>query len=312
MAERKFLAIDLGGTKLAAAVFGGDGEMIVREQFALEREGASGAGLQVREIISRFRDGVDSVGICVPGIYRHASGKVWAPNIPGWDDYPLLAEALAVAGSVPVAIDSDRACYILGEHWKGNARGCSDAIFLAAGTGIGAGILSGGLVIRGVADIAGAVGWMALDRPYSSAYDGCGCFESQASGNGIAKVATKVMLDVPEYSGTLSEIGPDAITSRDIFVSYETSDEIAVRAITQAVELWGMASANLVSIFNPEKVIFGGGVFGPAASLIPAIREEAVKWAQPIAMRQVAFEASALGSDAGLYGAGLLAMRNAG
>mgnify|MGYP001092081608 FL=1 len=71
-----------------------------------------------------------------------------------------------------------------------------------------------------------------------------------------------------------------------------------------------MAAANLVSLFNPEKIIFGGGVFGPALELIPAIKQEAEKWAQPISIRQVSFEPSALAGDAGVYGAGFLAMKN--
>jgi glucokinase len=71
-----------------------------------------------------------------------------------------------------------------------------------------------------------------------------------------------------------------------------------------------MAGANLVSLFNPERIIFGGGVFGPAIKLIPAIRKEATKWAQPISIKQVSFEPSALGSDAGVYGAGYLAIKN--
>ena len=73
-----------------------------------------------------------------------------------------------------------------------------------------------------------------------------------------------------------------------------------------------MALANLVSIFNPEKVIFGGGVFGPAKRFLKNIRAEARKWAQPVAMKQVKLQPSALGADAGLYGAGYLALCAAG
>jgi glucokinase len=304
------LAIDLGGTKLAAAVFDEDGRIMVHEKTVLDKAGGRAAGEQVAQMVRRFADNVRSVGLCVPGIYRHATGTVWAPNISGWEDYPLFEEARAAA-RVPVAIDSDRACYILGEHWKGAAQNCDDAIFIAVGTGIGAGILSGGRVVRGAHDIAGAIGWMALDRPYTSAYESCGCFESQASGDGIARVAGLMIRDAPQYSGALREIGPEALTSRDVFAALENGDELAERTIARAITLWGMAAANLVSIFDPQKIIFGGGVFGPAIGLIPKIRDEAAKWAQPIAMSMVEFVPSALGSDAGLYGAGLMAERNA-
>jgi glucokinase len=77
-----------------------------------------------------------------------------------------------------------------------------------------------------------------------------------------------------------------------------------------AIEYWGMAVANLVSLFNPQKIIFGGGVFGPALKFLDAIYEEATKWAQPISIKQVTLEGSALGADAGLYGAAWLVLKD--
>ena len=299
------LGIDLGGTKIAAATFGG-GAITDREIVQLDKRGGAAAGAQITEMVKRFASDVQAIGICVPGIYRERSGTVWAPNIKGWNDYPLLAEVRSAAGSIPVAIDSDRACYILGEHWKGNARDCQDAIYLAVGTGIGAGIMCGGQVLRGARGIAGAIGWMALERPYKTVFEGRGCFESQASGDGIADVARHLVRETSGYDG-LTRV--DDQTARDIFAAFDKGNEVARRTVANCVELWGMASANLVSLFDPEKIIFGGGVFGPAIGLIPQIKEEAEKWGQPIAMRDVSFEPSSLGADAGLYGAGLLAER---
>ena len=94
---------------------------------------------------------IRAVGICVPGIVQPKTGRVWAPNIPGWDDYPLKAEIKAAVSdqAIKVAIDSDRSASILGEAWQGAARGCRNAIFLAVGTGIGAGILVDGRVLHG-------------------------------------------------------------------------------------------------------------------------------------------------------------------
>ena len=100
------------------------------------------------------------------------AGRVWAPNIPGWDDYPLKAEIKAAVSdqAVKIAIDSDRSASILGEAWQGAARDCRNAIFLAVGTGIGAGIFVDGRVLHGAHGIAGAIGWMALDRPFRPEY----------------------------------------------------------------------------------------------------------------------------------------------
>jgi glucokinase len=310
------LGIDLGGSKVAFALFDHEGDMRDKETLSLDRR----KGTEVGNLIAvtaalmlaksaRDGDAVEAVGISVPGISRRDRGTVWAPNIPGWDDYPLLKEIKTITEDIPVTIESDRACYISGEVWKGNARGCNDAIFLAVGTGIGAGIMVSGNIVHGSHDIAGAIGWMALERPFRSNYTICGNFEYYASGEGITRQAEEYLRNNSGYRGELVTAKGAKITTRDVFTAWQNGDPAAAEIIRRAVEYWGMASANLVSLFNPEKIIFGGGVFGPAVELIPAIRLEAEKWAQPISMRQVSFEASALGGDAGVCGAGFLAMK---
>jgi glucokinase len=286
-----FLALDLGGTKLAAALFNADGEILQQSTFPLAGRSGTEVGALIIDAVKQIsRDAaLSAVGVAVPGIYRSTTATVWAPNIPGWDDYPLHAELSAALSDVPVVVESDRTCYILGEVWRGNARGARNAIFISVGTGIGAGILADGHVIRGHHDIAGAVGWLALDRPYEEKYRSCGNFEYYAAGPGIARAA--------------QERGLENATTELVFKAFEQRDERAVAVVEQAVAYWGMAVANLVSVFNPEVIVFGGGVFGPAAGLLNAIYDEALKWAQPISIRQVKLVASALGSDAGLYGA---------
>lgn len=203
-------------------------------------------------------------------------------------------------------IDSDRAAYILGEAWRGAACGARDAVFLAVGTGIGAGILSGGKVIRGHGDVAGAIGWLALDRPFMPRFTLHGCFEDQASGPGLVRVARDLIDADAGYAGELQRITD--LDAGNIFASHERGDPIASRVIDNAIELWGMAAANLVNLFNPEMIVFGGGVFGPALKFLDRIYDEAKRWARQIAIGQVRFVASELGSDAGLFGAGRLAM----
>jgi glucokinase len=309
------LGIDLGGTKLAVALFNDSGKILFKESIPLESRKGKAVGELIASCFIELAEAkkygnIDSIGISVPGIYHLATGTVWAPNIPGWDDYPLLNEIESISKKIPVTIDSDRACYILGELWQGNAKQCGDAIFLAVGTGIGAGILINGNVLRGAHDIAGAIGWMALKKPFIDEYIQCGCFENYASGEGIAKTARKFVKEANDYAGELKNMPLAKITSQDVFAAYENNDPVAIKVIQVSVEFWGMATANLVSLFNPEKIIFGGGVFGPAIPLIPAIKTEAIKWAQPISIKKVSFESSALGNDAGVYGAGYLALKN--
>ena len=309
------IALDLGGTKLAAALFNDKGDILFKTNHPIDKGQGKEVGELIfqaaNELLSKAND-VSAIGICVPGIAHAKTGKVWAPNIPGWDDYPLLEELQRSVNNeeIKIKIDSDRACYILGEVWKGNARGCKDAIFLSVGTGIGAGILINNEVLRGSHDIAGAIGWMALERPFNQKYIPCGDFEYNTSGEGLVKVA-KEMLGTSAYDKSiLKNINPDLLSAKKIFDAYENDDELSKKVIANAIECWGMATANLVSLFNPEKIIFGGGVFGPALKFLDVIYIEAKKWAQPISIQQVQLQASALGNDAGLYGAGLLALRD--
>jgi glucokinase len=312
------IALDLGGTKLAAALVDEDGNLLFTETSSLEQR----KGPEVGQLISRQANmfvrkaeqeniKVTALGICVPGIAHAKTGRVWAPNIPGWDDYPLLDELQnqLEKKNIRIKLDSDRACYILGEVWRGNARGCSDAIFLSVGTGIGAGIICNNQVLRGAHDIAGAIGWMALNKPFEEKYISCGCFEYNASGEGIAKVAKEWIVSNHFKESILTEVAA-SMTARDVFDAYDKNDVLAIAVINNAIEYWGMAVANLVSLFNPEKIIFGGGVFGPALQLLDVIYEEAKKWAQPIGIGQVQLLGSALGNDAGLYGAGYLALKD--
>jgi len=312
------IALDLGGTKLAAALLSDEGDIIFTETQPLQkREGHEVGDLilqHANELLAKAKEKnltVCSLGICVPGISHSKTKRVWAPNIPGWDDYHLFDELQngLENKNLKIKVDSDRACSILGEVWKGSARGCRDAIFLSVGTGIGAGILVDNEVLRGANDIGGAVGWLALEKPFDKKFIRCGCFEYSASGEGIVRV-TKEWLTGGFNKSILAEKNMDLLTAVDIFDAYETEDELAVKVINNAIEYWGMAVANLVSIFNPEKIIFGGGVFGPALRFLDAIYEEARKWAQPISMLQVTLQGSALGSQAGLYGAGYLALKD--
>ncbi len=310
------LAIDLGGTKLATAVFSPDGEIIMKNKLPLAKKESAEVGKMITTEVEKILqiqkatgEVINSIGISVPGICRQEDGTVWVPNIPGWDAYPLLEEVQSVAAGIPVTIDNDRACYILGESWKGNAKGCSDAIFLAVGTGIGAGILINGNILRGANDIAGAIGWMALEKPYNHNYKDCGCFESTASGEGIAKLTRSILQNTTDYTGMLIQTSAEEITAHNVFQAYDENDTIAREVVQHCIESWGMAIANLVSLFNPKKIILGGGVFGPAIKFIPAICIEAKKWAQPVGMQKVEIEATALGNHAGLYGAGFLALQ---
>jgi glucokinase len=324
------IAIDLGGTKLAGALFSHQGLLLSQTVVPLDsRKGRAVGRLLGEQVMALIQSAhakslvVGGIGVSVPGISRVRSGTVWAPNIPGWENYPLRQELQAVvrrsrrtphsSSNIPIIIDNDRACSLLGETWRGVAKRSRNAIFLAVGTGIGAGIMSDGRVLRGADDIAGAIGWLALDRPFRSEYIACGCFEHHASGIGLAKVANELAAaNATAHPGSRSR-GHDRAhqsfpSAHELFAAYARGDRVAKKVFANAIEFWGMAVANLVSLFNPEQIIFGGGVFGPATKFLGLIYAEAKKWAQPVSIRQVKLLPSKLGADAPLYGAAYVAL----
>ncbi|MCD8387694.1 MAG: ROK family protein [Bacteroidales bacterium] len=310
------IAIDLGGTKIAAALFDKEGEMHCRQNVLLDGATGTDVGRKIVEVIRTIMGQnpgveIDAIGICIPGIAYSRTGTVWAPNIPGWDNFPLKQYIVEALGdpALRVEVESDRTCYILGEIWKGAARGCDNAIYLAVGTGIGAGIVIDGHVLHGANDIVGATGWMALQHPYTEEYIPTGCFEYYASGDGIATQARRALRCVRNYTGALAQKPIDEVTSYDVFAAYDAWDPLAVKVLDKAIEMWGAGAANLVSLFNPEKIIFGGGVFGPARMFISRIYDEACKWGQPIAMTQVEFCATEVGNNAALLGAAYTALK---
>src|SRR5215813_8422920 len=160
------LAIDLGGTKCSAAVIDRNGKIVTLRTVPVDVSSASGPVLQMVRLARDLAGGVDpgdayvGAGVAVPGLVR-SDGTVWAPNLTGWEKVPL-ARRLTRSLGIPVRVESDRNAAVLGECWLGAARGTSDAIVLMIGTGIGAGILSAGRLIRGAHELSGCAGWLTV------------------------------------------------------------------------------------------------------------------------------------------------------
>lgn len=151
------IALDIGGTKIASAIFFPDGSMMFNRKRLLKGRTGHEVGKLAADILAklltvarRSRIHVDGIGVCIPGIVYSQTNRVWAPNIPGWDNYPLYEELRSVTPpGIEIYIDSDRTCYMYGEMWQGAAKECHSAIFIAVGTGIGAGIIIDGHVLHG-------------------------------------------------------------------------------------------------------------------------------------------------------------------
>jgi glucokinase len=315
--------IDVGGTKIASALFTKTGGILGKTKVSIDRSGGDGAANQVGEAIlslgktaARVGGRLLAAGVSVPGIVYSGRGEVWAPNIPGWDRYPLreklargAAAGLARSGTpIPLILESDRSAYVAGEAWRGAAAGASDAVFLAVGTGIGAGILSGGRLVHGHEDIAGAVGWFGLNPEFKPVYADMGCFEAEASGNSVGRKARELIgAGRPSLMIELAGGRMENVTAETVAAAARKKDPLALEVVADVVRFLAMGIANIVSILNPEIVILGGGLFQAADVFLEPVRLDFRKWAQPRAAADVRIEVSALGEDAGLYGCGKLA-----
>jgi glucokinase len=285
---KQVLAVDLGGTKTAIALIDESGNISEKQKLPA----VSDFRATVEQILARDRSSIVAVGIIVPGVYEPSTGNAWAPNL--WNDgfYPLRA-ALKEEINVPVAIGSDRTGSVLAEQWLGAARGLQDVLFAAIGTGIGIGILSRGKPLEGAHGIAGAAGWMVVGGPWKTEYLACGGWETEAAGPAVAR---RCGMQSAESVVAAARAGsPGALNALN-----ETSDYLA------------LGIAGLIATFDPEMVVFGGGLMQASDLMLDRIRFQALRWTQPIAARHVRIEKSALEEDAGLLGAARLAWLETG
>ena len=286
------LAADIGGTKIAAACIARSGRISHRCEAPTPAEGGGAVvDLVVRLLRQLPQEKACSVALDVPGL-AWPDGSVWAPNIRGWKRMPL-GRILRKQFHLPVLVESDRNAFVVGETWKGAARNCSDVVFLMVGTGIGAGILVGGQLVRGHAELAGAVGWMAVRDRFLPEYSLVGCLEARAAGPGIAAAASRRL--------------KRKITASDCAELARRGNASARAVLQEAGEFLGLALANLVSTLNPEMIVIGGGVADAGEFLLRPARETMARWAQPLAVKQVRLVRSRLGTRAGLLGAAKMA-----
>jgi glucokinase len=283
---RQFLAIDFGGTKTAIGLVDESGRIAHKRKIPAAAD-FDGSIAQVADWMADRSVGPAAAGVIVPGIYDPAAGTAWAPNLWGRDFQPLRA-ALERELQVPVAIGSDRTGSVLAEQWLGAARGLKHVIFVAVGTGIGVGIVADGRALEGAHGIAGAAGWMAIGGAWKPEYAACGGWETEAAGPALAR------------RGGMA-------TAEDVVAAARAGDPGAAEAVAQTADWLALGIAALVAVFDPEMVVLGGGLMEAQDLMLDGIRRKALAWTQPVAARHVRIEATALGADAGLFGAARLA-----
>ena len=302
------LAMDLGGTKLAGALVDRAGRISRRATVLVDVRTAKGPVRQMVEMArtlagTGLRGKVVVVGVAVPGLVRR-DGTVWAPNLMGWTNMPL-AKRLRAELKVPVVVESDRNAAVIGETWLGQARGKSDVIVLMIGTGIGAGILSGGRLLRGAHALSGCAGWMVVREAHGEAARRVGQLESLASGPGIARAAARQLERGVE--SLLSLIRGRMPNAYEVAEAARRGDMLSLEVFLEAGRLLGYGVANLVSLLDPEVVVIGGGLAKASDVYLDVLRKAMKERAQPIAGHKVRVLVSQLGDDSNLLGAAKIA-----
>ncbi len=284
------LAVDLGGTKVAIALVDARGRVLARADEPVDTSAPEAIVEQIVRIARTLRAKRDfgAAGVAIPGLVRR-DGTVWAPNLPGWEAMPL-AKLLRARLRVPVAVESDRNAAVLGEAWRGAARGKDDVIVLIVGTGIGAGILSGGRLVRGAHELSGCAGWMVTTDARDAMTKRVGGLESLIAGPAIGRAA----------GGTK--------TSADLAEAARRGDASAKKVFERVGRQLGAALANLISLFDPEAIVLTGGVASAADLFLDEAKRTARALGQPLSAPQVDITVTALGAEANLLGAARLAL----
>jgi glucokinase len=308
------LAVDLGGTKCSAAVIDRAGRVVSKRRVEVDVGSPSAPISQIVQLAKYLagdrhpKSAFAAVGIAVPGMVR-ASGTVWAPNLPGWQRMPLKSRVRRLL-AIPVVVESDRNAAVLGECWRGAARGKSDAIVLIIGTGIGAGILSGGRIVRGAHELSGCAGWLVVSGQEGADSSLVGELESMAAGPAIVRAAEKALRRGAKSA--LAKLSSAKMSTLEVANAARRGDRLAAKLFDDSGRVLGFAVANLVSLFDPEMVIIGGGMAGAADLFLQPLKKAMMEHAQPLAARQVKIAVTRLGDSANLLGCARLAWESVG
>ncbi len=315
-----FLGVDLGGTKILTGVFKNSLECVATAKLSTKAQ--RGVEKVIERIARCVQDAVDEadlslknvagVGIGAPGAVDFDSGTViFAPNLDGWKNIPLKKE-LEKALEVPVFVENDCNIAALGVHAAELKSKPKHMLGIFVGTGIGGGLILNGELFSGINHTAGEVGHMVLE--INGPKCGCGnkgCFEALASRTAIFERIKEGVKD-GQKTALIDMLGEDLkdLRSGDIRKAIRRGDKFVDKIVEEASEYIGIATANLINIFNPEVVVLGGGVIEALQDeMMGVIVETAKDYAMPGTMKGVEIIASKLGDNAGITGGAVLARK---
>lgn len=298
---RTVLAVDLGASHATVALCDLGGRVLVDRTMTsdiadgpvsvLDRVVALAVELLAE--IDRHLVDVAGVGIGVPGPVEHAAGRLANPPImPGWHDFDIPAHLGRTFGG-PVLVDNDVNLMALGEH--ASAWPTEHLLFVKVATGIGAGIVSDGSLLRGFLGSAGDLGHVQVAGPGSDAVCRCGnlgCLEAVAAG--------------PAIAAHLREQGLAVTTSQDIVDAVNAGDVAALQAVREAGRAIGTVLATCVNLLNPSVIVIGGKLSEAGEYLLAGVREIVYQRSLPLATNELRIVGTTVGPLGGILGAGAM------
>jgi glucokinase len=307
VAEPNVLAIDVGGTKLAAAVIDTDGQV-----FASDRGSTPGAtsadalygALEklCRGVLARAQVDIAAIGVGCGGPMQYPAGIVSPLNIPVWRDFPLR-QRLSESFERRCIVDNDAKALALGEGWRGAGHGSRNMLGMVVSTGVGGGVILDGRLLDGFGGNAGHVGHIVVWPGGPPC--GCGsrgCVEGIASGTGLVR---RLAVALAEGSPTRLVAGS---TAADIAAAARQGDQLGQWLFRTAGEAVGRGIASAAALLDLELVVIGGSIALRAWDLLgPPLESELRTYARLDFTRDVRVVRAELGDAAGLFGAAQLA-----
>jgi glucokinase len=309
-------AVDIGGTKIAAAVIGEGGAILARKEMLTSAPENPGAAMtfdtamdRVSSMLEQVRStaGVElsGIGIGCTGPVDPMTGEVGEVEfLPGWEGCNPVAR-LAERFQSGVAMENDADAAALGEAQWGAGRGKKNLICVTVGTGIGGGILLNGELYRGVGGAHPEIGHHVIDASGPVCFCGStGCWEALAAGPAIVR---RFLLDAPRDSDSpLDDAARDSLTAKAICERARSGDAAALRAVEQEGRYLALGIANLISLFVPELIVLSGSVLDSADLFLPEIRKHIGRNCGLVPASKVELTLASLGRDAPLIGASVV------
>lgn len=312
------LGIDLGGTKILAALVTREGRIVSQDYIPTKAKSGPEAViermLQVTNRVVKLGgvkiSDLAGTSLAIAGLIDTCRGIVTtSPNLPGWKDIPLRDEIAHKLGIATYLVnDADAAA--LGENQFGAGQGTKHMVYITVSTGIGGGIIINGELYSGANGCAGEFGHMTIDPDGPECACGRkGCWEALASGSAVAREAKRRLKTGKE--SLLNRLAPRAISAKMVGEAANKGDRLALDVITTAGQYLGIGLANIINIFNPEMIVIGGGVSNLGELLLNPAREVVRQRAFDLPLSTVRIMRSQIGAAAGALGAAALVFNKA-